>query len=212
MEVLKKPNLVRTISLKESDNRFQLVYATQLYGSLFALTARFQTEKLENGNIMIRQIDFVGVNYKGPLNLGIINLEVKKVPSNKLEKGFLVVNITLQANDAMVFSREISKKGLDIEVDCSNDEKKMLKIHRSLAPMYEGNSDKIEDQAFVHGKFDSEFFERDGVYVKRKEKDHENQFEETDVIEIPEFSDPTNRIKDIFGPRCVIGESLFIFS
>ena len=78
--------------------------------------------------------------------------------------------------------------------------------------MYEGNSDKIEDQAFVHGKFDSEFFERDGVYVKRKEKDHENQFEETDVIEIPEFSDPTNRIKDIFGPRCVIGESLFIFS
>ena len=126
MEVLKKPNLVRTISLKESDNRFQLVYATQLYGSLFALTARFQTEKLENGNIMIRQIDFVGVNYKGPLNLGIINLEVKKVPSNKLEKGFLVVNITLQANDAMVFSREISKKGLDIEVDCSNDEKKML--------------------------------------------------------------------------------------
>lgn len=212
MEALKKPNLVRTISLKESDNRFQLIYATQLYGSLFALTARFQTERMDNGNMMIRQIDFVGANYKGPLNLGIINLEVKKVPNNKLDKGFLEVNVTLQANDAMVFSREIQKTGLDIEVDCGNDEEKMLKIYRSLAPMYEGNSDKIEDQAFVHGKFDSEFFERDGVYVKKKEKAHENQFEETDIIEIPDFSDPTNGIKDIFGPRCVIGESLFTFS
>lgn len=192
----------KTISLEPDDNRFQLVYATQLYGTLFGAFARFQTAK-SGANIKIKQIDFYGINYKGSINLGIRDLFI-----NDIENDVLKIDLTLQADDTAIYTKEIKKENLNILITPNQ----ALEIDRTLVPMNDDMTLPDEHRAFKHGKFDSEFFVRDGLYVKAKSTNPNNEFKHMDPISI-NTSTPQGIPAGLagIGVICRIGAARFFF-
>lgn len=53
-------------------SRFQLAYASQLYGTFFAVYARFNCDRVDTDKMRINRIDFLLFNYKGPLMMKIL--------------------------------------------------------------------------------------------------------------------------------------------
>jgi hypothetical protein len=197
-------NLSKTISLDEADHRFQLIYATQLYSSLFGVFARFRTEKQSEEIVTIKQIDFIGINYKGPINLGIIDINV----SHNNVDGLLEIDLTVRADNTPLYTDEFNKTNLNYGIRRGD----VMRITRTILPMYEGSSTDVMDKAFVNGKFDSEFFERDGLYVKERPLSHDAQFNSTHLQRLPNLSNPTQKaVHELIGPTCRIGEAKFLF-
>ncbi|MDW3191053.1 MAG: hypothetical protein R8G66_01775 [Cytophagales bacterium] len=65
----------------EDNESFQLVYTSQLYGTFFAVYARFNwtesrppTSEGEKKKYIIQSIDFEVINYKGLINIGIVEV------------------------------------------------------------------------------------------------------------------------------------------
>lgn len=190
----------KTISLGTEDNRFQLIYATHLYGTLFGLFSRFQTAE-EDGTLIIKQIDFYGINYKGPINLGI-----NKIDINDDDSDLLRIDLKLQADDTEIHTREINKKGLNIPISANQS----LLVERELLPMQGDTTLPDEVRAFKNGKFDSEFFERDGLFVKKKGVDPNTEFREMQPIGINVSTPGAEETPLGIGVICRIGVARFL--
>jgi len=196
MELNKKNSLSGNVVLKKDDKRFQLVYATQLYGSLFGVFGRFNAREVDNTKMELDSVDFQGINYKGPINLGIKEISLKSSDSNALN-----IELKLQADETGMYT-DVKRCTINKFVT----KNQLFVIERELVPMVDPNLEPdILKRAFKHGKFDSEFFVRDGLYVKdRPKKCYEFANEDRQPL-------PTELGPAIIGSNCKIGTSMMIF-
>lgn len=169
-------NLVTSIHLRENDDKYQLIYTTQLYGTIFSVFANFSALNEENGIMRINQINFIGVNYKGQVNLDIKAIQDPVLVDNDQQ---LNVTLELQSDDRGPYTSIISKS-----VDVAVDKELGIIVDRELLPMnanYDRVDIPIEDRAFRDGKFDSEYFLRDGVFIVPKFPEW-SQIGDTDIF------------------------------
>lgn len=169
MEQLINPHdLTLTISLKKEDQkRMQLVYASQLYGTFFTVFGSFDLEYHNDKPVLLKGVCLRLINYKGQINLGLVSVTMDPVleeidkqensKSNEVEKE-LTIHFRVQAlqnNDVLKyfrFTEPMNIEGL-----------KNLVFQRELLPIH--NVDKMS--AVHSGVFDSEFFDRDGLFTRK---------------------------------------------
>ena len=146
----------------EAHKRNQFIYASQLYGTFFAVYAIFHISKEEDDTskekddtskekddsvkIKIGKIVFNILNYKGPIDLGITSVNY-----DSKEKMFYL-HVKALAQPELQHECDFGKKGLEVAKG------EYLHFHRELDKMTPDRGD--EDKWRV---FDSEFYIRDGV-------------------------------------------------
>ncbi len=179
------------LSLCDDDdkNRFQFLYGTHLYGTLFGVFINFGWHEQSNASTRtLDKITFVGVNYKGPVNLELVP-DPHKPNEIFIESG----------NEPAWKDGEVSGFQMNLWVRASQNQTnpKLTRLDldvakiRNLQPLQHGNyirvdrklqrmnpaittipeepnarKDALRKGAFVNGQFDSEFYERDGAYVR----------------------------------------------
>lgn len=174
-------NFSTTIHLHPGDNkRFQLLYFTQLYDTLFSLFARFEVEETQvaNASKRIKEIEFLGVNYKGEKNLKIedIKVGVEQTISDdgQAKLDLLKVDLTVSGCGTGTYTRpkdKIMQLSLDVPDDASLRVQRTLRSmnnfeHRIIQDGFEGFN--LPEDAYWNGSFDSEFFIRDGFFISPK--------------------------------------------
>ncbi|MFY0686008.1 MAG: hypothetical protein JXQ90_02525 [Cyclobacteriaceae bacterium] len=155
------------VFLHKDDDRFQFVYGSQLYGTFFSIYAKFIGVPVDD-HFLINKILVQGINYKGALNIDIENAYVKEKSDefdNTSSQNALIIGIDVRATiNAQPVTEEIIVDNLGSGISVPTDH--ILLIERKLKRMYQGNSSDLRDRAFVGGHFDSEFFVRDGLFIK----------------------------------------------
>lgn len=182
-----------TIHLSEASNkRNQLIYGSSSYGTMYCVYAKFNIEEKKNNRIIIKDIAYTIVNYKGVVNIGF-----KEKPEFKIsdDKESLIIDIKVKG-----FSKnnKTTSKNKNIELD--NSFKKLV-VDRKLLPLKGENP-----PSQIHeGLFDEEFFYRDGNFNKKRPKYDTMTMEESDTInnDDKEFVVP--------GIRCRQGVNFLIF-
>ncbi len=201
------------VSLKPEDkDRFQFVYDTQLYMTFFGVYGRFTCAPDDDG-IEIKQIDFIGINYKGLLNLKIDEVELDEDDGVDLSKKRdldikLYLRVTFEPRPKTDIYEFQPDKKVVVEPG------KVLTINRELRPMYSGSSNNIVERAIVNGHFDSEFYVRDGMFIReRLENGNNTIFTTADFVgdKVPHDKNPFNQKFNMLSPgwRCQPGTSKF---
>lgn len=154
---LDNPKIVLNLRLEDA-NRYQLVYASQLYGTFFSVFA-----KLTIKNDTLKTIQLSLVNYKGQVNLGLL-----PDTSGTWGPGEEGLEFTLHLKGNAGKHQYNDKE--EIIVDCKNtpisDLDDGLVVRRLLLPMYEQSADLTKQLS--KGIFDTEFFQRDGAFVTNR--------------------------------------------
>ena len=148
-------DLTLTISLNEADeNRMQLVYASQLYQTFFAVFGVFDMDRTDPDTLKLKGISLQLINYKGMINLGIIGVSNPVIIDDGIEIRFMI--------KAMMPSGVLKYYGFDEAVPVKNSDR--IDFQRVLEPIdvkpFTGVGDNL-----VH---DCEFFERDGLYNRKR--------------------------------------------
>ncbi len=188
-----------TVNFSESDKRYQAIYVTQVYGTLFILYARFHIRK--NGdNMKINKIELLGVNYKGPVSLRVDSTRFEVDDDEKR----LSLTLVLQGNGTGTFS-----KPDPIEPDVEIPEGYMFVVHRELKKM--NPSLDLPGGAFWKGQFDSEFYVRDGFMIDDIDSLHEFSRENIQDPESEGMLQPGSE-PGAYGKNCPIGFAMIKFS
>ncbi|MGD1957839.1 MAG: hypothetical protein ACFB2Y_03240 [Fulvivirga sp.] len=188
-------NLVTSVQLNLHDSSYQLIYTTQLYGTTFSVFANFSVESEGEDLMRVKEISFIGVNYKGPININIKEIEQPEIDENDRLK----ITLVLQADDLNVPYTSMISKVVDIQVNKKLD----MTIDRDLIPMndnFNNTAVPIEERAFRSGKFDSEFYMRDGIFIVPRHAPEWVQLGSRDIF------DQTLNQDLAPGRSCVIGK------
>ncbi|MEM1406210.1 MAG: hypothetical protein AAGG59_05505 [Bacteroidota bacterium] len=163
------------ISIREADkDRFQLIHATQLYGTFFGIYAQMVCDKPSDGKTRLKEMNFVGINYKGPINLELCKqpgatdqiLVVDKPRTKTTDDGGIEMDIWVRASTKNVETKfevltlDFQQFNLD-EISDGN----YLRVLRKLQRM-SSNGTGSKNEAIVNGMFDSEYFVRDGLLIR----------------------------------------------
>ena len=247
-----------TLNLQPDDgDRFQMVYTTQLYGTFFVLYARFEvSESQSTDHIQLDNIEFLGVNYKGPICLEIENITatIESIPANSSDSNYsdydrevgsydaidmddpeydnepeseaeaeevgeetteteevemkhiLYVELTLSGRGTGTFTRP-SEKVLPVNLQVPKDATFRLERKlQSLSRFEDNESLNLPEDAFWNGIFDSEFFVRDGFFVKAKYGGMQVEFnEDTDLQDYKTGAMLDYDLPFALGINCPIG-------
>ncbi|MEL6559955.1 MAG: hypothetical protein AAFQ94_17330 [Bacteroidota bacterium] len=161
------------LCLREDDiERYQFIYATQLYETLFGVYGKFNVVQQGDSSV-ITSIDFIGINYKGPITLSVFPQfdQPTYATDSDSDRKMLEMNLYLQAGKSSpqnINSYVVNLKELYPDETFTLKNNDYLKIQRKLVPMVTDNKLPVSERAFSNGQFDSEFYERDGLYVKEK--------------------------------------------
>jgi len=191
------------IFLNPNDSRnYQAIYGSQSYGTYYSVLAFFDVSESEEqpGKLQLNRIKFDLINYKGPVNLAIKDVEIKLQQKFKDSNGSDIqekgIFIKLQVKvDNNVPEIENSRGLLEVQIsdlpEYSNpndriiDENGTLLVSRELLSLG-GNTfeDIAEDskEAILNGVFDSEFFYRNGKDNFKKRKDFDLKHDEDSTI------------------------------
>lgn len=146
-----------TTVLFRNDLGYQEVYSSQNYGTFYSVYLNFNVETDPDNEdlIILTEIEFKLINYKGVVNLGISDVEY--VISENNEPKFI---IHVQA----MVGRRVFPYG-DQEIDLSQLDKTLI-IERTLLklPNFDANESPNDNSILV---FDDEFYYRDGPNVPR---------------------------------------------
>ena len=139
-------NLVSTVNLS-NEKDYQSIYSTQIYGTFFAIYAKFTLSDTDKDYYTLEKIDLVLVNYKGLINIGLTECEYKYNEDSKSA----ILKVEVRA----------LHKNKKLEVDCGNkkfkrDGTSVLDVDRRVLPMKGGKT--MENEVF-----DEEFYYREGV-------------------------------------------------
>lgn len=165
-----------TILLNPDIDRFQAVYAGQIYGTFFGLFTRceFETKHHQPGiSALIKKMNFILINYKGEKNVEIscnfpkpelIPIE-SDLPGDK--KKIIKINMKARINSGAKAIQE------NLELDFTKwfkdgvtvEQKDNIQFYRNTERLNPNSKDSLEDRAFVDGMFDSEHYIRDGIFV-----------------------------------------------
>ncbi|WP_024772144.1 hypothetical protein [Aquimarina macrocephali] len=165
-------NYSTNVFFKEKDERYQLVYSSQMYGTFFGVYACFTVSKTT-----VESVRFKLINYKGPLNIGLKHVDFLGLIEEQLEPekdditgpiiNCMAFDLTLQAlHPEVTFPPKTDPEQL---INCNltdlqNDH--YLSVRRKF--------EKIGSSAIEGGIFDSEFYYRDGL---RSEYEFGNNFQ-----------------------------------
>ena len=132
----------------EAPERNQFIYASQLYGTFFAVYAIFHTTKVkdDSNKIKIDKIIFNILNYKGPIDLGITSVNYD------FKEEMFYLHVKALTRPETQHECDFGVKGLEVAKG------EYLRFYRELDKMTPDRGD--EDKWHV---FDSEFYIRDGV-------------------------------------------------
>jgi len=137
-------DFIGNLNLNEK-NCYQVCYSSQLYGTFFSVFAKFDCVK--NGkDYTLNKIEFKVINYKGILDIGIVNVS-GFAPGTK--------NHTIKLEVKAMGGNQ------DITFNCAGQivkENDWLIIERTLLPIH-NNTDPIRNNVF-----DDEFFYREGLH------------------------------------------------
>lgn len=152
-------NLDIVINLRKEDTiNYQLVYASQLYGTFFCVFA-----KLNIADKKLVTIELRLVNYKGQINIGMLPETCGTWVDGS--EGF-EITMHLKANDG----KHQYNEGDEIIVACNEKpiaDLDHIVFRRALHPMYQIANEEFVKQ-LSKGLFDSEFFNRDGAFITTK--------------------------------------------
>lgn len=144
-------NLSGTYVMNDSDNRKQFFYASQCYGTLFAIYIKINVKK----NNEIENIDFELINYKGMVNLGFLEDSTHNRGINVVrEKDTLVINFPIKAMTKQYKATFTPKKEEAINVSGLT----VIAGERSLLRYDEYTPSNYQENVF----FDEEFYYRNG--------------------------------------------------
>ncbi len=157
-------NLTLTVSLSKADeSRMQLVYASQVYQTFFCVFGAFDIDRSETDALKIKGVYLQLINYKGALNLGITGVSDPQTLS--IIRDTKTINTGLQINfkiKAMEESAIVKYYGFNEAKTLQNAND--LFFQRVLEPLDTEKTRGITP----NGIFDSEFYERDGLYTRKK--------------------------------------------
>lgn len=139
----------------KSNNRYQLLYNSQLYGTFFSIYGKFTVN--ESG--ILSHVAIKLVNYKGLINIGIKKFHPPKIEEVDLSEELNLVGFEKLSLHLVVevegFSNKFSDDcGCDLAVDTTNEDFYVV-LSRHLQPM--------DDDALDNRLFDEEFYYRDGL-------------------------------------------------
>ncbi len=140
--------------------RFQQVYASQVYGTFFTVQARFQTAERENpeGDYFIEKMDFEVINYKGILDIGLVDIQGPNSFRDKVEDPTLqIFQLQMRAMGPQQSENipEYTKSGVAINAWISKGQ--VLQFVRTLVKLHD------DETPLAGGIFDSEFYYREGL-------------------------------------------------
>jgi len=207
-------NYSTTVSLSPSESdRWQFVFASQAYGTFYGIYALFTTREVyvsegstdvDPTKVGVERIEFELINYKGPVDLSLMNVSV--TPPNYEQEGAaegtpMIVEVELQANigeetktDAENPVNLVVQHGTRLEVN---------RVLRSLGGMTKGELDArvqeldaslangtispedynkaINELSFKGGVFDEEYFFRNGKLQPKLRQDGDFAYTPADV-------------------------------
>ncbi|WP_046744615.1 hypothetical protein [Kordia zhangzhouensis] len=155
-----KLSISGTVSFKKDcQDRWQTVYTSSLYGTMFSIFGKFTYNEVD-GKLSIK---LKLINYKGIINLGIHSADFQK-----LRRRIEVYDNSIDKKIIRVISLKVNLKGVhenktyDLEIDptLSEDDFKKdiyLEIDRELLPLENDICNELKDDIF-----DTEFYYRDG--------------------------------------------------
>lgn len=147
-------------------NDFQLVYASQVYGTFFGIYARFDFAR-QSERLKLNKITFRIINYKGQINIGI---DAVGLPPYK-QKDPKNLNITFHLKGYMPALQ-------DYECDFTKDEIYLEDGSQITFKRTMRNFTERPDDTFNMGAFDDEFYFRDGLFpIKAPVSDLEDKIE-----------------------------------
>lgn len=152
---------------------YQLLLASQLYGTNFSVFGKFIFKKDADGLEYLSQLECKVFNYKGLLDIGLSTLnEHKATFAIDLNNGLITIGLTLRAmvaplqldDNGIPFKPVAYKKTFNPDTIIKIVDAKYLQVERDLIPI----AGEDTSNPMVNGVFDSEFFFRDGYkYAKR---------------------------------------------
>jgi hypothetical protein len=155
---LKQNNFDIAINVcKNQTKKHQFLYASQLYGTFFAVFGKLEIKESKLCAIHLRL-----VNYKGNVRLGMEHATSKSW--KKHAKGHKI-KLYLKANDPTTVKGFDQDLKIDCNIDSDLSQLKSLVIQRELSPMYPEIT--IEEQ-LNQEVFDSEFYVKDGLFIVAK--------------------------------------------
>ncbi len=159
IEKARKDVYYATVVLSESrKEHFQFVFASQVYGTFFGIYSKFEVEKQASG-VLVKKIVFRLINYKGIINLGITNIELKK--ERRGSKKY-VFNIKLKGLMPLFQDFPFVPPGnVPLLLDSSDE----FIVKRELESFSYDEEDVITD-----GVFDDEFYFKDGLFPIKSPK------------------------------------------
>lgn len=140
---------------KKHANKYQLIYASQLYGTFFCVFAKLNIKKTKLDSMELQL-----VNYKGKVNLGLMQKTKKGWSKGKINHE-LVLHV--KAADG----QNVYSKANPITVSCNTNLAIItdILVKRELHPIHKN---KTTQQQLTTKIFDSEFYGRDGEFVYKK--------------------------------------------
>lgn len=152
-----KKSLSASVNFNDNEN-FQAVYSSQLYGTFFMIYARFETDYDEDDKAyQLKKAELFLANYKGTINLGIVQAEFFLDKKSK-EAGFKIeVQALYESKPKDLIVNNIDEK-FKFYRGNSN-----LHIVRKTKRMHQvGKLSANKAPAIKNGIFDDEFFYREG--------------------------------------------------
>ena len=159
-------NFICTFNLKDQNDK-QFVYSSQLYGTHFCVYAKVVLDSTET---KINGLKFYLINYKGILNLGLIKdkMENQQVVFSDGEINFRLHLRALESTHGETLFCTLPLNEIPV------NELNFMEIDRKLHPLSSTNG---ENHPFTGQVFDSEFFDRDGVFVQPRINPEDNSVE-----------------------------------
>ncbi len=141
------------VYLSSGDQRYQLIYTSQVYGTFFGIYAYFNINETT-----LDSIRFKLINYKGIINIGIEDITHQINESNKTIEFNITIKGVSEHQDFPHLSNNSSagSGGYSINVPLANIRNYYLEINRKIIPLGAPGKDT------VNNVFDSEFYYRDG--------------------------------------------------
>lgn len=189
-----------TILLDPQNSRFfQSIYGSHSYDTYYSVLARFVVENYSGtdtqheGKLVLNEVFFELINYRGPVNLVIADYDIKLGQDfkdnngNVIENGiFLKLSIKVDNDNPEINPLEKNYIDLSKIAKYKNPEDRIIDnnsfflVKRELLSLNGRSFDAIPNQskdAVLNGVFDSEFFFRNGKnnYKKRTDFDLEHE-------------------------------------
>lgn len=194
-------DLVTSVELRNTGTEekpvYHFIYASQLYGTIFGIYARFDGTEINSGAAyQVEKISMKLLNYKGVVNIGFTDdsIDWNQVDDVSGSLDFHVAGMSAKGNKNFIFIKPfVVKKNVRFGLSFNRILHPLSGFERKRTPI--DASGRLSEEPPVSPYFDSEFNERDGI-----------DFYNRDIREgMHGYNPPTGHGKQVWvaSPRCI---------